>query len=170
MANEIIYYIIIGAETALLILSFAPTIIRKIRFAMKGKNTIRVFYFGQNNEIQTDRVKIGTEKSALEIIIGDNSFIFDPQRVYKFPPGKKAYSNEQCLFFTYKSCKPVNFHDLFPKQDKTPEELYAMLRTKMFKELMAGNNDLMKPAMSMLVICVIIGGVYFLAKSMGWIG
>jgi len=166
MQDTTILFILLGIVTITAFASHIPAIMWAFK---KGRNKVLVWYIGQDNAIQMESIKIGTDKSDLEIKLGNKSFIFDANRVYKMPNLPGPLSKQKCLFFTYKNCKPIDFHTWGSNQDKTPSELYSMLRTKMFQEIMAGPNDLLKGAVPFFVILIVGLGAYFIAKSQGWI-
>lgn len=155
------------AIVSLQIFSKIPTILynwKKKR--LKGK-WCRVFYVTPNNTLRSEIVEIGTTESDKEIKIDEKSFLFDQTKVTRLPKKFGQYSGEPCLFYVHDNSLPIDFLHL-GSSSKTPDELHAVLRTKVIKEIMAGSSN-MPEAKSILLF--LIGGViiYAVAKNMGWI-
>lgn len=165
---ETILLAVVSIETSLIGLLWGKTLIESIKDMWAGKRSFYIFYVNEKNVIELHRKKVGSKQSSFDIQFGSKRYIFDPQRVYKLPSTMPVLGGKPCLFYTYKDTRAVNFYDLFPEVNKTPEELDAMLRSKVFIEMMQGPNDLMKSASSMMLLLLVGAGVYLLGTSQGW--
>lgn len=167
--NDITAWVAISVCTVLGLLSHMPSLIYTCKKIILGKNALRLWYFNEAGNLDTTRIKIGTEESSKEISYQGKSFLYDPKKTFYFPKRSGMYSGELSIMYVHNSCYPVDVHTIFLKEKgKTPDELDRVLRSKLIKEFMTP-TDLVKGAMSIGAFILIGIVLYILAAKMGWI-
>lgn len=142
----------------------------KENFSWKRKkgNALVCVYIAKDGVAHFDAKEVGTENSEKEISSGKRSYLHDPECVYMFPKEVRHLSMKPFSIYVHNDSLPLNLRRGVQALEgrKSPEELQAVLRTKVLRELMAGAAN---TGMGMLLY-ILIGAavILFIASKLGW--
>lgn len=180
--NATILLLIIGAGVLLLttILFFALWLKAQWRkwshkrtMKKMGSRALHLLYIPKSGSPRIIVAYVGTQHSdsAIKIEEEKKAFLYDPTCVYKFDDDWGIYAGHMFSMYVHNCINPIKLSEGIPafKGRKTPDEFYAALETKVFKELMDGIKDNMKGAIVIILIIVVIAiATALIGKQQGW--
>lgn len=170
---ELILIILSGVLLAVLIATNIGRVIYLIRRRRKWLAThVRVIMFHKNHTVSSDWKEVDSNKSddrlSQTIEYDSKSYIYDPECVYSLPRSFGMYKREPFIVLTENNLRPLDMKDILKKlkSEKTPEEFYEALHSKVFIDMMRGIAP-QNTTKILLILGVVAVIAYFALKFMG---